>query len=564
MRFGSITFKTFLFTAAVIMFVSTATLVALSLALPGYYEQSKHREIVAQLEMLAEEMGEIVDVGEARERIALFCTTNNATVWSFVNEDEISTDLSSPFVTIAGEARFAGAVRIAPPQFYVSMEGMRGDMVYDAVNVIDFQIVDTVPTSYELYTTKAQEGQAIRVEEAWTDVSGVAALAADETLYTITLEESWPETKVTMQNDGIFIIEGAASPARSAMVSQETNGVLASRLAAMYTLQPINEANGVILSLLPYVLLMNLVVAVAVAYLYSKMITKPILSISNAAEQMRDMEEEAESTVQSKDELGALSGNLNALYSTLCTHIESLREEAARVSALEQSKTHFLRAAGHELKTPIAALNGIVEGMIDDVGIYKDKERYLRESKGLIRSLALTVNEILDATRHDESNPNDEPFGEVSLREIAGEALANQQFQMQKKGLRADCDLREDCVVLTKEKAVRTALSNIISNAVKYANEQSTIAIRTEDTNDGVRLVVENDCPPIPQEHLSRLFEPFYSVEYSRDKQKSGTGLGLYIVKKNLDALGLGYGIENTEAGVAFCISFDRYGREDA
>ena len=552
MKLKSITFKTFLFTAVLIMLVSTATLGALSLIMPRFYEQSKHNAMQRRLDALAAEMDKIDDITDARQKIAAFCKENNALIWSYVAEDEISTDLSSPFVTIAGDVSFAQAVRIRPQVIDIRVSSEETKSV---VGVQSFEAIDTQSFKIALRPQEGSE-QLSAFNEAFPTET-LAIIVDDYLPNSVTLSGGTAATSDMFFTGARFGSTTAQATGNYGVTSQ-TSGPLATSLTATYTLQPISEANGVILSLLPYILLMNVAVALVAAYAYSKTITKPILSISGAAEQMRGMEPNAESPICSDDELGALSGNLNSLYSTLCTHIESLQDEAARVTALEQSKTHFLRAAGHELKTPITALNGIVEGMIDDIGVYKDKDRYLKESKNLLRNLALTVNEILDATRHDEANPNDEPLCTLPLADMVTAAFEIQSFQMQKKELRADFSgMHTDCFVTTKEKAMRTALSNVVSNAVKYANENSSITARTEHTNDGLHLVIENDCLPIPAEHLSHLFEPFYSVNYSRDKQKSGTGLGLYIVKKNLDALGLAYSLTNTDTGVAFTVVFD-------
>ncbi|MEC1722560.1 ATP-binding protein [Schinkia azotoformans] len=322
------------------------------------------------------------------------------------------------------------------------------------------------------------------------------------------------------------------------------------------TMQPINEAKNVIISLIPYLLLVDILIALIAAYLYSKKITKPIVALSDTARHMQTLTPGITSGLRTKDELGELSENLDLLYEKLCSNIENLKKEKDKVTELEKSKTDFMRAASHELKTPISALNGIVEGMIDNVGVYKDKEQYLLKSKKLIDNLSYLLNEILEASKlHvNESLLKMEP---INLQEIIKGALEDNQLFIDEKQLYIDLEeihyrIESDYPIL------KTVISNIVSNAVRYTVEKGIIRISMTDEADFYCLSVENQCEKIPENDLQKLFEPFYTRNYSRTKDKSGTGLGLYIVKGNLEKLGLPYTIENTSLGFTFNIYFEK------
>jgi|GEM_PF-721754 len=534
MKIKGIAFKTFIFTATLITLVSAVTLGVLYYVMPEYYRASKETQMQMNLATLAVHLQEVEDADAARGMLIAFCMDNNASILTYETENEIATEFSSPFLSYQASGDLTQFVSIEPIRVTAGRaiaDPAAGHTIQINMALASPLFEEDTPWGYERQNTT----ETLPTQAAWVGIEdgGDAGMAHSVDAISLTMTNTL--------HDSIYI-------------KQNVDGVFAHSLVASAPLQPIGEAKGVILSLLPYILLMNVVIAVAAAYFYSRMITKPILSISSAAEQMRGLAPGAESKVESNDELGALSGNLNTLYSTLCTHIEFLQEETKRVTAMEQSKTHFLRAAGHELKTPIAALNGIVEGMLDDVGVYKDKTKYLKESKGLIRNLTMTVNEILEATRHDEINPNEEAPCAVNINRMVQKVFRNQSVLMQKNGLQVDfTGLHDFSGIVTCERAMRTALSNIVCNAVKYADTASVIRVWAENS----KLVIENQCPTIPEEHLARLFDPFYSVNYSRDKSKSGTGLGLYIVKKNLDALGFAYAVSNTETGVAFSIDMD-------
>lgn len=386
---------------------------------------------------------------------------------------------------------------------------------------------------------------------------------ADEDLATIysALGEGFSITSAFVEARPAAPVEGGAAAIRGRTglrgdtqifrLDIEVNNPHVSKIFIESTLQPISEAKQVILNLMPYLFVLDILIALIFAYFYSRQFTSPILKISAAAKRMQSMDKNVRSAVDSSDELGGLSQNLDSLYENLCDNIDRLQNETQRATRLERSKTEFMRAASHELKTPIAALSGIVEGMLDDVGVYKDKEKYLNESKSLIRRLSVTVYEILEASRNDTADIVP-VFEEVDLKAYIGEKTGELAVLAATKNLTFNLEgLDNGFTVLSDHRLLTVALSNILTNAVRYADPDTAILI----AKDGERLRVFNKCPYIPEEQLVRLFEPFYTLSYSRDRSQSGTGIGLYIVKKNLDALGLPFSLTNAGGGVMFEIT---------
>lgn len=322
------------------------------------------------------------------------------------------------------------------------------------------------------------------------------------------------------------------------------------------TMQPINEAKGVIISLTPYLLIVDILIALIAAYLYSKKITKPIVKLSDTARQMQTLTPGITSGLCTSDEIGELSENLDLLYEKLCSNIDNLKKEMDKVSELEKSKTDFMRAASHELKTPISALNGIIEGMIDNVGVYKDRDKYLLKSKKLIDNLTNLLNEILNASRL-QITESIVKLEWIKLSELVESTLDDNQLFIDEKKLniilpKLDFTIQSDKIIL------KTIISNIISNAVRYTVEKGSINISMMDKSNLYCFSVENQCDNIPENELQKLFEPFYTRNYSRNRNKSGTGLGLYIVKRNIEKLGLSYKLENTALGLKFSIYFEK------
>lgn len=322
------------------------------------------------------------------------------------------------------------------------------------------------------------------------------------------------------------------------------------------TMQPINEAKNVIISLIPYLLAIDILIAFMAAYFYSKKFTRPILILSDTARQMQSLTPGLKSGLGTNDEIGELSRNLDRLYENLCFNINNLKNEMDKVSELEKSKTDFMRAASHELKTPISALNGIVEGMIDNVGAYKDKDKYLLKSKKLIDNLMNLLDEILNASKLQVIEETVR-LENIKLIELIEAALNDNQLFIDDKKL--DINLEKLDLIIQSDKIIlKTIISNIISNAVRYTSEDGTINISTTEKSNLICLSIENQCSNIPEKELEKLFEPFYTRNYSRNRSKSGTGLGLYIVKQNLEKLRLSYKLENTHLGLKFNIYFKK------
>ena len=103
--------------------------------------------------------------------------------------------------------------------------------------------------------------------------------------------------------------------------------------------------------------------------------------------------------VGTQDEIGILSENVNALYQSLLTTIDNLQEENARVSEAEAAKVDFLRAASHELKTPVTALGGMLDNMIMGIGRDRDWETYLPVCRDMVNKFGVMIQEILDASK---------------------------------------------------------------------------------------------------------------------------------------------------------------------
>jgi two-component system sensor kinase Ihk len=310
-------------------------------------------------------------------------------------------------------------------------------------------------------------------------------------------------------------------------------------LLLLSTLQPVSEAKEAVVVFLPLTLLLSLLLSVIFALLYSSRITRTLSEISETTEQMKVLDPSALCCVKTQDEIGMLSENINALYESLLTTIDSLHKENVRVSEAEAAKVDFLRAASHELKTPVTALGGMLDNMIMGIGRYKDWETYLPVCRDMVRRFGVMIQEILDASKLNLSFES-EAQEEIMMGALTEKVLSPYVLIAKTKGIVLDMNFSDDFSVKVPINAMEKALSNIISNGVNYTKPSGKINIYF----CGRSIIVENECEPIPENVLSHIFEPFYRPDFSRSRNldsenpEGGNGLGLYITGKVLDTLG--------------------------
>ncbi len=222
---------------------------------------------------------------------------------------------------------------------------------------------------------------------------------------------------------------------------------------------------------------------------------------------------------------------------------------------LEKQRVEFFAAASHELKTPITIIKGQLQGMLYQVGRYKDRETYLAQSLEITDTLGKMVQELLTISRLDtpgytckKSNLNLSNF-------IIDRVTAFEDLFMQ-KDLTATQSISPEIYILGDMQLLQKALDNLLGNAAAYSGAGNQVLIKLWKETETTTLTIENTGAHIPDEAIPKLFEPFYRVDQSRNRQTGGTGLGLYIVKTILDLHGAKMEIANTIQGVIVSVQF--------
>ena len=304
-------------------------------------------------------------------------------------------------------------------------------------------------------------------------------------------------------------------------------------LQFLATVDSQKEARDISLGFLPYTLLASFVLSLIASYLYARMISAPILEIKRMTKRMKRLDRTASLPIDSQDEIGVLKQHINDLYHHLLEVIDNLEQQKQENLKLEQIKVEFLRGASHELKTPLASLKIILENMRDNIGRYKDRDRYLSVSLDIVDEMNQIVLEILSLSSVQELGDDKEW---IQLDDVVNRILTQNQVLVETRSLSIDNYLPATSIFMNLA-ILKLVLSNIISNAVKHSDEGGVVRIGLE--NRGSDFIIENTI--VSKENTS-----------TKAQSKKEGGLGLFVVKYLLEHEELSYRFEESPTGRRF------------
>lgn len=304
-------------------------------------------------------------------------------------------------------------------------------------------------------------------------------------------------------------------------------------LQFLATVDSQKEARDISLGFLPYTLLASFVLSLIASYLYARMISAPILEIKRMTKRMKRLDRTASLPIDSQDEIGVLKQHINDLYHHLLEVIDNLEQQKQENLKLEQMKVEFLRGASHELKTPLASLKIILENMRDNIGRYKDRDRYLSVSLDIVDEMNQIVLEILSLSSVQELGGEKEW---IQLDDLVNRILTQNQVLVETRSLSIENYLPITSIFMNLA-ILKLVLSNIISNAVKHSDKGGVVRIGLE--NGGTDFVIENTI--VSKENTS-----------TKAQSKKEGGLGLFVVKYLLEHEELSYRFEESPTGRRF------------
>ncbi len=313
---------------------------------------------------------------------------------------------------------------------------------------------------------------------------------------------------------------------------------------------------------IPVLSVVILAVSIVAAFFYTVYMTAPIKRISKISKQMAALDFSGLCPVRRTDEIGVLAGSLNDLSEKLSAALSELQSANRQLKVdidkereLERQRVEFFSAASHELKTPITIIKGQLQGMLYQVGRYKDRETYLAESLAATDTLEKMVQELLTISRLDTPGYVCKK-SEFDLSSLLNEQLSAHEDLFMQRELTVERFISPDVSVSGDIRFLQKVLDNLLGNAAAYSPAGNRIFVKLWKNDNKANLTIENTGVHIPDGDIPKLFEAFYRVDQSRNRQTGGTGLGLYIVKTILDLHGAEIKIENTSQGVMVSVQF--------
>lgn len=303
-------------------------------------------------------------------------------------------------------------------------------------------------------------------------------------------------------------------------------------------------------------------VSIVFAFFFSWYITAPIKKVSIRSKKMANMDFGGRYTNKRTDEIGILANSLDILSENLNNALTDLQTANAKLQddidmerQLERQRLEFFSAVSHELKTPITIIKGQLQGMLCEVGRYKDRETYLAKSIEVTETLEKMVQELLMISRLETPGYvcNKVSF---DLSKLLGERFNAHEDLLVQKDIILEKNISSDIKIYGDMQLLQKAIDNLISNALIYSPEGNVVTVNLSSESEKIYLSIENTGVHIPNEVLPKLFEAFYRVDLSRNRQTGGSGLGLYIVKTILDLHNAQMQIDNSSRGVRVLIEF--------
>ncbi|GGG78882.1 sensor histidine kinase [Paenibacillus radicis (ex Gao et al. 2016)] len=331
-------------------------------------------------------------------------------------------------------------------------------------------------------------------------------------------------------------------------------------LFVMASLQPVGEAVAILKQYFIYLAPIILLLVVLLSFIYSRIVSRPLVSLSRSAARLAQLDFTVQPEIHSKDEFGELSRHMVELSRNLDAALKELTQANVQLQAdveekqrSEQLRKELVANISHELKTPLGIVKGFAEGLQDGVAGDK-KDRYLALIVNETDRMNALIMDMLELSKYEVKAVRLQ-LRDFSLGVLIQGAAESFSGQLESKQLRIhiDKDDEDELLVTADPVRIEQVVSNLLSNAIRHATENSVITVTIERTAaGGINTVIANAGPPIAEEDLDRIWEQFYRAERSRDRKSGGTGLGLAIVKHIMELHESHFGVMNTKEGVAF------------
>ncbi len=330
-------------------------------------------------------------------------------------------------------------------------------------------------------------------------------------------------------------------------------------------LESIRANVGISNEFILYTGILMVLVGTLLVWFFSRRISEPILELAELSKKMAKLDFNVKYTRGGDDEIAVLGESFNTMADELETTISELKtanyelqKDIRKKEQIETMRTEFIGNVSHELKTPIALIQGYAEGLKD--GITDDPESMdfycdviideANKMNRMVKNL-LTLNQL-------ELGKDETQFERIDITSLISGVVQSVEILAKQKEVQIQMNTSEPVYVWADEFKIEQVVRNYISNALNHVDENCIVEIRIEEVEEKVRVSVFNSGNPIPEEDIGHIWDKFYKVDKAHTREYGGNGIGLSIVKAIMESFHQKYGVKNYENGVKFWFELDR------
>lgn len=307
---------------------------------------------------------------------------------------------------------------------------------------------------------------------------------------------------------------------------------------------------------------------IAIIYI-SKSFSNPISELNSIAKKMANLDFSHKYIVTDDDEINELGESINAMSEKLEKTINQLRntnieleKDIEKKSKIDEMRKSFISDVSHELKTPIALIQGYSEGLLENVNSDPESRKFYAEViLDETNKMDKMVKQLLELMKleYEKREFNNRTFDIVELEK---EIVRASQVMLDEKNINVEFETIENINVYADDFYISQIITNYLTNAIKHVEERDGERyIKITNTllpeKDKVRITLFNTGNNISKENLTRIWNRFFKTDEARNREAGGTGIGLSIVRAIMNNYGQEYGVENKENGVEFYFEID-------
>ena len=288
--------------------------------------------------------------------------------------------------------------------------------------------------------------------------------------------------------------------------------------------------------------LLTSVLSMFLLYFISRRFSRPLTEMNIISREIATGNFKRRVKVRTKDEVGSLARNFNAMA-------DSLEE-------LELMRRSFVANVSHELRSPLTSMKGYIQGVLDHTIAVDEQDRFLKIALEETERMNRLINELLDLTRIEAGQFSMETKV-LDINETIRRVLISKEDRINERGMDVEVDFEKDvCLIEGDPDRLQQVVINLLDNAVKFNRESGVLTLKTWVHKEHVYVKIQDQGPGISKEEITHIWEPFYQSDKSRSRRLGGTGLGLSIVKKIIEAHGQNIWLNSEEGeGSAFIFS---------